>query len=336
MKLSIIMPVYNSKKYLSGTIESVLSQAFDDFELILVDDGSEDGSGEICDEYAMKDARVRVIHKENEGICPTRNRGMREARGEYIGFCDNDDFFFEGLLADNYALAKKYDADVVRFSRQLTNVSDGKVVSEIKTKGFADRYVPADKFALYFDEINNTGDGIWAGIYRREFLMKHNISFCEDMRYGFEDLYFVTQIYMCQPSVVLNSRTYYNWMLRTEHSTSAKTDINNIDSLIKCLELKKQMIDRYDLIEKGNYSWAYELSKRIYYVVQYVSPKKVDIPMRKRLDVIRYFAKSEIFAKAEKKKLLKATVKYGNRSAIGVNFLFLNRFYRLLYMLITK
>lgn len=109
------MPVYNSEKYISKTIDSILSQSYTEFELLLIDDGSQDMSGKICDEYARKDARVKVVHKKNEGICATRNRGLKIATGKYIAFCDNDDIYMDNLLKDNLELALKYDADVVLF-----------------------------------------------------------------------------------------------------------------------------------------------------------------------------------------------------------------------------
>ena len=91
-KLSVIVPVYNTEKYLRECIDSILAQTFTDFELILVDDGSTDGSGAICDEYARKDERIQVIHQENGGITVARKSGVRVARGEYVTFVDSDDW----------------------------------------------------------------------------------------------------------------------------------------------------------------------------------------------------------------------------------------------------
>lgn len=90
--LSVVVPVYNAEKYIKQCIESILNQTFKDLELILVDDGSADNSGTICDEYAKIDSRVRVIHKENGGAASARNVGIALANGEYIGFCDADDY----------------------------------------------------------------------------------------------------------------------------------------------------------------------------------------------------------------------------------------------------
>ena len=91
MKLSIIIPVYNVKSFLPEAVESVLAQSFRDFELILVDDGATDGSGEICDRYAGEDSRIKVIHQKNAGVSAARNAGVSAAQGEYIGFTDSDD-----------------------------------------------------------------------------------------------------------------------------------------------------------------------------------------------------------------------------------------------------
>lgn len=90
-KISVIVPVYKAEKYLHRCVDSILSQTLRDFELILVDDGSPDGSGAICDSYAAKDDRVRVIHQENRGASAARNAGLDAATGEYIAFCDSDD-----------------------------------------------------------------------------------------------------------------------------------------------------------------------------------------------------------------------------------------------------
>lgn len=90
-KISVIVPVYNTEKYLHRCIDSILAQTFTDFELLLIDDGSKDSSGSICDEYAAKDSRVRVFHKENGGVSSARNLGLDNAQGEWVTFCDSDD-----------------------------------------------------------------------------------------------------------------------------------------------------------------------------------------------------------------------------------------------------
>ena len=90
--VSVIVPVYNSSQYLHRCIDSILYQSFNDFEVLLIDDGSIDNSGEICDEYAVKDSRVRVFHKENGGVSSARNVGLGNAVGEWVTFVDSDDW----------------------------------------------------------------------------------------------------------------------------------------------------------------------------------------------------------------------------------------------------
>ena len=96
-EISIIVPVYKVEKYLKKCVDSILAQTFSDFELILVDDGSPDNSGRICDDYAKKDARVRVVHKQNGGLSSARNAGIEVAKGKYLGFVDSDDYIAEDM-----------------------------------------------------------------------------------------------------------------------------------------------------------------------------------------------------------------------------------------------
>lgn len=95
---SVIVPVYKTEAYLCRCVDSILNQSFDDFELILIDDGSPDNSGAICDEYAKKSGKVKVIHKPNGGVCAARNAGLQAAQGEFITFCDSDDYWASSYL----------------------------------------------------------------------------------------------------------------------------------------------------------------------------------------------------------------------------------------------
>lgn len=113
LEISIIVPVYNLEDYLHKCIDSILAQTFTNFELILVNDGSTDRSGEICEEYASIDHRIRVIHKKNGGVASSRNAGLEVAKGEYIGFVDNDDYINEYMFETLYNNARTYSSDIV-------------------------------------------------------------------------------------------------------------------------------------------------------------------------------------------------------------------------------
>ncbi len=114
VELSIIIPVYNVAIWLPQTVDNVLAQTFRDFELILVDDGATDGSAEICDSYAQRDSRVRVIHQKNAGVSAARNVGVAHAKGQYIGFIDSDDIVEMDMYQVLMGWAERYDADVVQ------------------------------------------------------------------------------------------------------------------------------------------------------------------------------------------------------------------------------
>lgn len=111
--LSVIVPVYNVEQYLPRCVDSILAQTYRNLEIILVEDGTQDASGEICDAYAAKDPRIQVIHKENGGLSSARNAGLDVARGEYVAFVDSDDWIEPEAYAHMLALARKYDAKLV-------------------------------------------------------------------------------------------------------------------------------------------------------------------------------------------------------------------------------
>lgn len=112
-ELSVIVPVFNAERYLTECVDSILEQEFSDYELILVDDGSSDRSAEICDEYAKRDSRVKVIHQQNRGVAAARNRGLDEASGKYIAFVDSDDYIEKSMYQSMMTVAYNQKCDFV-------------------------------------------------------------------------------------------------------------------------------------------------------------------------------------------------------------------------------
>ncbi len=129
--ISVIIPVYNVEKYIEMSIKSVIEQSYKNIEIILVDDGSTDNSGNICDTFARKDNRVRVIHKKNSGVSAARNTGINASEGEYICFIDSDDYITEDYVKHMYDVAVKYDTDITT-SNQFKIWNDGKTVELFK------------------------------------------------------------------------------------------------------------------------------------------------------------------------------------------------------------
>nr|WP_294660573.1 glycosyltransferase family 2 protein [uncultured Blautia sp.] len=236
MKISVIIPVYESEQYLEKAVDSVLSQSLKDIEVILVDDCGKDRSGEICDLIAQKDSRVKVIHaKQNGGICKARNMGIKAAEGEYIAFCDDDDIYLPGLLEDNYILASKYNADMVKFGRKLIDVTkDGSIVREKDTNGkkeiVVDQKSKYDQYYAIREKRYLTN--LWNGIYRKELIDQYDFRFDESMKFGSEDMDFSVRFYDAANAIAVNPKTYYVHYRRDASSTSRKFNPNKIESLL--------------------------------------------------------------------------------------------------------
>ena len=235
-KVSVIMPVYNSQRYLHDAIESVLNQTFSDLELIIVDDGSVDKSGEICDAYAEQDMRVRVIHKENGGICSARNCGLCSAAGEYITFCDHDDKMMPSNLEKTVAAIETEQADIVRFARKhimLTESGKREESNKIKDK----TVILVNDWDSYIRAVSEGGYGVWAGLYRKSFLDHIGLLFDEQIRYGHEDTLFVVKSTGVAQKIVILPEELYEWTSRNSVSTSTKTGDkifqNRVDAICK-------------------------------------------------------------------------------------------------------
>ena len=177
-KLSIIVPVYNAKKYLKKCIDSILKQTYTDFELILIDDGSTDNSGEICDEYAKANSNIRVIHKENEGLVAARKTGLQNALGEYIGFVDSDDYIDEGMYETLMKPIEKNNADISIGG--LVSVNENGVLNELFNKfaeGFYDKKRMTEEVfpkMLYHSGFINYGiiPGVVVKVFKKSVLEK--------------------------------------------------------------------------------------------------------------------------------------------------------------------
>ena len=173
--ISVIVPVYNVERYLPMCLESIVQQCMDDYEVILVNDGSTDSSGAICDEFAAKHSEFRNIYQKNQGVASARNRGVEEAKGEYILFLDSDDYLVPGTISRLLQLATKNKLDVLGFG--YNNVAENDIVTEIKANN-----VPEDIEVLngvdYISHFNYTAQ-VWWYLVRRELIMKNNLSLPE-------------------------------------------------------------------------------------------------------------------------------------------------------------
>ncbi len=178
--VSIIMPIYNVCNYIDIAVNSILEQNYDNFELILVDDGSSDGSGEHCDIISERDKRVHTVHQKNSGAGNARNAGLNIAKGKYVYFVDADDYIDRNLLYDNITAAEKYNADIVLFGLYVESpLGDVKTSSHIaeycKLQGlYSKKDIISKHFYTFFKTRPLTH---CVRIYKREFLINNNIKF---------------------------------------------------------------------------------------------------------------------------------------------------------------
>ena len=164
--ISIIVPIYKVEKYLDRCINSILNQTFKDFELILVDDGSPDRCGDICEEYAKKDKRIKVIHKENGGLSDARNAGLDIAKGEFVGFVDSDDFIHKDMYMILYDAIIKSKSDISQCKFKYFSKED-ELNKNIINDGKYEIYNNIDAIEEIIDN-KNLNTNVWNKLYKRE------------------------------------------------------------------------------------------------------------------------------------------------------------------------
>ncbi len=208
-KVSIVIPIYNGEKYLDRCINSVLNQSICDIEVILVDDGSQDLSGEICDEYSTRDARIKVIHKKNGGLGAARNTGIEVAEGEYIGFVDCDDWISPDMYEVLYNTAVEQRAEIV--SGRFAIVHDEhEVVGTLD--GTVCLYEGEDKRRVYLEsgiQDRSSQYSACTKIYKKSLF--DNLKFPQEQLYedSFTNLLFIEK---ANRFVIINKYTYYYYM----------------------------------------------------------------------------------------------------------------------------
>lgn len=206
-KVSIIIPAYNVEKYLRRCLDSVVNQTYKNIDIILVDDGSSDGTGRVCDEYAQKDARIRVIHQKNQGQAAARNNAMKIAEGEYIAYVDSDDYVTPDYIEYMVKLQKKYKTDVV-FVRGVY-AYDGKKLPAYKDED-RDTLLSAEETLIRLNYNKGMGAMIWAKLFRRELIEAY--PFPEGQIY--EDLAVLYKIVGACKEIAYGEHRVYFWMQR--------------------------------------------------------------------------------------------------------------------------
>lgn len=231
--ISLIIPVYNTEKYLHRCLDSVLSQTFTDYEVILIDDGSTDNSPSVCDDYALKDSRFKVFHKQNEGLPATRKYGTNKASGKYILHLDSDDWIEHDMLEEMHSAAIHSDADYVICDFYMDYVSH-KVVHRNR---FSDIN---DTRKILCDCITGKVSGyIWNRLIKAECFKKNNIQFPPNLNYG-EDMILNAQLLSLPAKIKYIPKPLYHYMQNPASMIHGKAAV-----VYEKLKLKTEWITKF-------------------------------------------------------------------------------------------
>jgi len=248
-KVSIIVPTYNVEKYVYHCLDSLINQTLDDIEIIIVDDGSKDQSGKICDDYAKKDKRIRVIHQTNKGLGFSRNSGIEEAKGEYIGFVDSDDIVSLDMFEVLYKNAKKENADISycnykKFLRnnEVPKINNGKEYLKIWVGKEEVRQYMLDRIGMPPEskKDNLYGASVCCGIFSRKLFENGKHRFISEREFISEDMIFdIDVIPQCNKIIHTNRQLYYY-----RYNPSSLTTVYKSDRFQKNIILYKEMYRR--------------------------------------------------------------------------------------------
>ena len=246
MKYSVIIPVYNVEKYIHRCLKSIISQNYDDLEIIVVDNGSTDSSGSVCDTYANEYSNISVYHIENHGVGSARNFGLSKARGEFIYFVDSDDYLVGNLFAD-FADKLVLDLDLAVFSYYNSFEEDltEKQRTE-KSLPFKGNY-EKDGFIKIFKELflSDMLYTVWNKIYRREFLLENNLSF-EQYELG-EDVRFNLDVYRKVNKIYLSQVSYYVYVTGRKGSAMSGYNPKRLQYQLQELKMVDNLLSDWNL-----------------------------------------------------------------------------------------
>lgn len=240
-ELSIIVPVYNAEEYLAGCIESVLAQTFSDYELLLIDDGSTDGSGEICDRYAERDGRVKALHVSNGGPASARNHGLEAASGRHVQFLDADDALEPECCAVFHETARASDADVVLGGAGIFGVHDELVRPLV---------MPAEGIHRTADLLRNLEPAIsgtllncvWNKWYRASAIREHGIRYEHDIWLG-EDFLFNCAYLSISDTVAVTTQPLYRYYKRVGDSLTRRF---RDDEIVRRRRLDRALVELFE------------------------------------------------------------------------------------------
>ena len=247
VKFSVIVPVYNVKNYISKCIKSIISQSYSNIQIIIIDDGSTDSSGAICDSYCT-DSRVEVIHRDNGGLSAARNEGIKYVHGDYILFIDSDDYIEEDSLLEIAKVLNENAVDILACNAFIENTK----IKKLMKREY--RYSPTvlDGISFYKKEVHNNVLQLSAciNIYKAEFWKKNGFIFKEGIYH--EDLQLIPKVLLSADSVLYYSTPFYHYVQRKGSITvSPEYETERQRDVVQVMKEWENMADRCDDVELG-------------------------------------------------------------------------------------
>ena len=297
-KVTIILPIYNVEKYLDRCINSIINQSYQNLEIILVDDGSLDGCPKLCDQWGKKDKRIKVIHKENEGLGMARNTGINHATGDYICFFDSDDFIDTNTIRDVLKVVDKTKADIVSFG--YFDYSMGSIV---------ETHIPCNDLLFYSDDkviteflpealkrkIINFNLSAWTSLYSMDLIRKSKWKFASEREIISEDVYSLLDLYQHVKSIAIIPHAYYYYC-------NNEVSLTRIFRKDRFSFIHKFYTESLKLIEKNKYPITVKKAMAYPYIANVIGALKVlnksNISSLEKYHQIKCVLKNKVFRQA--------------------------------------
>lgn len=239
-KISVIVPVFNTKKYLERCIESVQKQTYTDYELILVDDGSSDNAGEICDSYANSDGRIIAIHQENSGLAMARKKGLEHASGEFVMFVDSDDWIDNAMLEEMYKYVRKFKADMV--CCQFKRVDEVGHIQNVCEKHDMILCDTTESMVYHAHVTRLLNLAAWTKLIKTSLVKQ--ITFSKNLAIG-EEHDMITQLLLIAKKLVIISNAYYNYFVRSNSISRSGYCPKYANSLEKYIDIEETLEEKF-------------------------------------------------------------------------------------------
>lgn len=280
-KITVIVPIYNAELYISKCIDSILKQTYSHLQIILIDDGSTDSSGKICDRYANLDKRVEVYHTTNNGLVAARKLGLQLSNGKYIGFVDADDYIEPNMFLELYNLMQIYDVDFIHSGYIEKSFNEEKLICNfeeqiVKFNSFKDRLDFIYKYILKCPEGVYITSSLWSKLFKIEFIKKCYETLSDTQQYG-EDFLCLLKCIMEAQELFLSKKTMYHYNVRA----NTLSHIKYVDFMLKEIKLWNCAInffEKYNCIELLKEDLYYFLKKRMTNVIMSDEQKRIRIP----------------------------------------------------------